>query len=631
MYYSAVPNQCLNGVSILLVEDEPHWSTPLKKALLATGAYVEHAESSHKAIRMLDKNWDVVVLDLNLENESPADGMSVLEAANARFRDRQEGDLGWYLTDPFFIVSTTNQRNKEVLNALEQGARAYVPKTAKDQASNASIVIRQIMLHVDEIRRIKNLRMLQQIKRDELQGMIIGESQAIIKLTQTITRIASTDSTVLITGETGTGKELVARSIHQQSKRANKIFTAINCAAFSESLVESELFGHEKGAFSGAICQRHGKFEYSNEGTIFLDEIGDITLNTQAKVLRVLQEKQFERVGGNESINTDVRIIAATNKNLEEMVKKGTFREDLYYRLKVIHIRTPPLRERKTDIPLLTDHFILKHSIGVGKHIEGITSEVQNWLQNHPWPGNVRELTNTIERAVVLTKGHMITLDCLSIDSSGFNTSNTSTEVVLQRFLTADPVKKTTSIEDDQAVMMAIRDMLTLTEGGQRRLPRIDEDEDSRQLVLKALVFLCDRNRWKTTKIANEFKSLGGWDTANKRTIGNWIILGRQLMAALDCKKCDFNSQDDLSEQVSRIIECLRVNSEEFVQVEIKKDDSEAGHLCEAIYKSFQRLSDESEQLVPELFDIFTELSPDSDLSERVKHVLTAYENCGVS
>ncbi len=242
---------------------------------------------------------------------------------------------------------------------------------------------------------------------------LVGESPPVRDVLQFISKVAPTDSTVLVTGESGTGKELVARAIHQNSKRTNKPFMAVNCAALSESLLESELFGHEKGSFTGALVQKKGRLEVADGGTVFLDEIGDLTLSLQVKLLRVLQEREFERVGGTRPIKIDIRVITATNKDLEDAVARGTFRQDLYYRLNVVSLKMPALRERQRDIPLLANYFAAKYGRKCNRRITGISAEAQSRLMNYEWPGNVRELENAIERAVVLGTTDQILLEDL--------------------------------------------------------------------------------------------------------------------------------------------------------------------------------------------------------------------------
>ncbi|MDW7682421.1 MAG: sigma-54 dependent transcriptional regulator, partial [bacterium] len=246
---------------------------------------------------------------------------------------------------------------------------------------------------------------------DELFGFrnFIGVSPQIRKVYEQIKQVSQIDSTVLITGDSGTGKELVANALHYSSKRKTKPYIKVNCAALPETIIESELFGHEKGAFTSAITKRIGRFEMANGGTILLDEIGDIPISTQVKLLRVLESREFERLGGNETIKVDIRLITATNRDLKKAVEEGNFREDLYYRLNVINIQIAPLTERKEDIPVLVNHFFQKFSEQMNKHITKISKKAMKILQSYHWPGNVRELVNTIERAVVFCKGDMLT------------------------------------------------------------------------------------------------------------------------------------------------------------------------------------------------------------------------------
>lgn len=256
-----------------------------------------------------------------------------------------------------------------------------------------------------------NLR--NQLKKKYKFKNIIGDSKEIQKLFETVEKVADTDSTILILGESGTGKELFAKAIHYNSRRQVGPFITVNCAAIPSELLESELFGHEKGAFTHAIRTRIGRFELANGGTIFLDEIGDMSLSLQSKLLRVLEERQFERIGGLNPIRTDIRIIAATHHDLKKAVEEGKFREDLYYRLNVIPIEIPPLRERKTDIPLLVNHFLKQFSNDINRSIPEVDQEVMNRLSQYHWPGNVRELENVIERMVTLSSGDTITLQNL--------------------------------------------------------------------------------------------------------------------------------------------------------------------------------------------------------------------------
>jgi len=263
---------------------------------------------------------------------------------------------------------------------------------------------------------LDNARQMEQLENENrrlreginIQHSMVGESAPMRTVYRFISRVAPTDSTVLITGESGTGKELVARAIHRNSTRAGKPFVAINCAALTETLLESELFGHERGAFTGAVAQKRGKLEVADGGTVFLDEMGDLALSLQVKLLRVLQEREFERVGGTRPIHIDVRVIAATNRNLAENSKTGAFRQDLYYRLNVVSIEMPPLRDRKDDIPLLASYFAARSAERTKRQVRGISPEARACLTNYDWPGNVRELENAIERAVVLGSSEFI-------------------------------------------------------------------------------------------------------------------------------------------------------------------------------------------------------------------------------
>src|SRR5687767_4946015 len=254
----------------------------------------------------------------------------------------------------------------------------------------------------------ENIYLQQELQLDEKFGEIIGQSDAIKYVLFKITQVAPTDTTVLVTGETGTGKELVARAIHGASARKDRPLIKVNCAALSPTLIESELFGHEKGSFTGAVGRKQGRFELANGGTIFLDEIGDLPLELQVKLLRVIQESEFERIGGTKTIKVDVRIIAATNRNLKLEVDHGTFREDLWYRVNVYPITMPPLRQRKDDIPLLVEHFVNTYSKKFGKNISSVSPRTMDDLQAHSWPGNIRELANVIERAVIHTHGSVL-------------------------------------------------------------------------------------------------------------------------------------------------------------------------------------------------------------------------------
>ena len=293
---------------------------------------------------------------------------------------------------------------------------------------------------------------------------IISSSEVMEEAINMAGRAAPSKATVLITGESGTGKELIAKAIHFASPRKDKAFLAVNCAALAENLLESELFGHEKGAFTGADRQRKGRFEMANHGTLFIDEIGEIPLTTQVKLLRVLQEQTFERVGGSEPIQVDVRIVAATNRNLEELIEEGRFREDLYYRLNVVRINIPPLRKRKSDIPLLVDYFLKKYSNENNKKMTGISKEALDQLMKYDYPGNVRELENIIEQSVVLGRGDMISVRDLPMTVRGMRSESKKT----------DPFGEGTFIERVEAFEKALIDQaLEQAQGVQTRAAKI--------------------------------------------------------------------------------------------------------------------------------------------------------------
>jgi formate hydrogenlyase transcriptional activator len=263
----------------------------------------------------------------------------------------------------------------------------------------------------EERMRNENLALREQIDQAFMFEEIVGSSPALQAVLSSIVKVAPTDSTVLITGETGTGKELIARAIHKHSQRSGQAFISVNCASIPSSLIASELFGHEKGAFTGAVQRRQGRFELAHSGTIFLDEVGDLPLETQVTLLRVLQERQFERVGGNRTLTTDVRIIAATNRDLNAAIAAGTFRSDLFYRLNVFPIEVPPLRKRKEDIPMLVEYFVKRYAEKAGKQIREIDTNTLELCQSYPWPGNIRELQNIIERSVILASGDTFSIE----------------------------------------------------------------------------------------------------------------------------------------------------------------------------------------------------------------------------
>ena len=371
---------------ILIVDDEANARTALAELLRDEGYAVDTAADGFKALPKLEELApDVVVTDLKMP------GLSGLELMD-KVRER----------DPecVVIVMTAFGAIETAVQAMRQGAADYLTKPVNIE--ELTLVLKR------ELER-KRLRaeagqLRQRLSERHRISNIIGSSPAMQQVFDTVLQVAPSRASVLITGESGTGKELIAAAIHEHSPRAKKPFIKLHCAALAESLLESELFGHERGSFTGAVGRREGRFEQADGGTLFLDEIGEISPSTQVKLLRFLQEHEFERVGGNQTIKVDVRVIAATNRDLLQRVKEGQFREDLYYRLNVVSLEMPPLRARPSDIPQLAAHFLAKYAAENGKAIEGFSDDALARLANYEWPGNVRELENAIERAVVVCR-----------------------------------------------------------------------------------------------------------------------------------------------------------------------------------------------------------------------------------
>ncbi|PYM06748.1 MAG: Fis family transcriptional regulator [Candidatus Rokuibacteriota bacterium] len=358
------------GEHILIVDDEP--------AIQST-------------LRVAEETPDLVFLDIWM---SGMDGLETLEKIK-RVR-----------SDATVVMISGHGTIETAVKATKLGAYDFIEKPLS--LEKTLLTATRALEHARLERDNAQLR-----ERLDLEWDIVGQGAAVQALRQQIATAAPTNGRVLIHGENGSGKELVARAIHQHSTRAAEPFVEVNCAAIPEELIESELFGHEKGAFTGAVARRRGKFELANGGTLFLDEIGDMTLKTQAKVLRALEEQAFERVGGKDTIKVDVRVIAASNKNLPELIERGGFRDDLFYRLNVIPIEVPPLHERKEDIPLLINHFIGRFAAENGKRVKTISVEALAYFQCYDWPGNVRELRNMVERLVIMTPGAIIGTDDL--------------------------------------------------------------------------------------------------------------------------------------------------------------------------------------------------------------------------
>ena len=380
---------------ILVIDDDPAILDVIAEILKTNDYVVVTAPNGKSGITKLEgDSFDLVLTDLIMPDIS---GMDILSYVTEN------------LPKTLCIILTGYGTISSSVEAMKKGAFDYISKP---------ITSNELLLVVEKTFKFKNLEEENRLLKKELHQKynyknLIGTSRAINKIYEIIEKVADTDSTILISGASGTGKELIARAIHYNSNRNDKPLIVINCGAIPEELLESELFGHEKGAFTGAYRTRVGRFEMANGGTIFLDEIGEMSPSLQVKLLRILQEKKFERVGGTKTIHTDVRIIAATNKNLTVAINKGTFREDLYYRLNVIPIRVPTLKQRKSDILLLIDFFIKKYSKGKKAKIKGFTREAMEAMLDYDWPGNVRELENVIQRMTILCDNQTAGLDDL--------------------------------------------------------------------------------------------------------------------------------------------------------------------------------------------------------------------------
>jgi DNA-binding NtrC family response regulator len=388
----------LDGSTILVADDEPSIRELLRDILEAEGATIRLAASGSEALAALEQSDepDLAILDVRMP---PPDGLAVLQELRTRGSNV-----------PVLII-TAQDSSTMTIDAMQRGAYDYLAKPF--DTNEIVLTVQRALEHRRLTRRVYALE--QQVTRDP-RDILIGRSGPMQQVYKMIGRVSAADATVLITGESGTGKELVAQVLHRSSPRVDGPFVAVNCAALPETLLESELFGHEKGAFTGAMAQRKGRFEQANKGTLFLDEIGEISQATQKKLLRVLQERTIERVGGNLPIKIDVRVITATNRDLLQEVSNGNFREDLYYRLNVVNIHMPPLRERKDDILILVDHFLSRRTKGKAK--PQLTEAATEQLLAYDWPGNVRQLENTVERALVLAQGDLISTEHLRLGDS---------------------------------------------------------------------------------------------------------------------------------------------------------------------------------------------------------------------
>ncbi|MGO9620688.1 MAG: sigma-54-dependent transcriptional regulator [Desulfobaccales bacterium] len=377
-------------ISILVVDDELSIRESLSGWLQQDGYEVESAADGPAALaKTQETHFDIMLLDVKMPRMDGITVLKTLRETNA---------------DTAVVVMTAHGAIQDAVEAMKLGAHDYLLKPFD---------LEEMSLIIEKLVQVQTLAMENLILKDRVATIsrfenLVGQSPPMLQLFETIVDVAQSDASVLLTGETGTGKELVARSIHAQSPRCYGPFIAINCGAFTEHLLESELFGHEKGAFTDASYTKKGRLEMAHGGTLFLDEVGDISIKMQIDLLRVLETGEFTRVGGTVPLHSDFRVIAATHQDLQEGIRKKTFRQDLYYRLNVIHLQVPPLRERPEDIPLLAQHFLRRYATETNKKVDSISTEAMEAMRRYSWPGNVRELENALERAVVVGKGRQL-------------------------------------------------------------------------------------------------------------------------------------------------------------------------------------------------------------------------------
>ena len=379
-----------NEIRILIVDDEMIVRSSLKSWLEEDGYPIDTAASAEDALKMMQEHaYSILLLDIKMP------GMDGIELLRRVKQVNPELEV---------VMITAYATIESAVEAMKIGAFDYITKPF--EPDEVGLIIKKIITHRNLL--AENVRLKESLVASVRHGELIGESKPIRDILKTVEDVAPSEAPVLITGESGTGKELVARALHFQSKRRYMPLVVVSCGAIPESLIESELFGHEKGSFTGAQYKKKGRVERADGGTLFLDEVGELSPKTQVDLLRVLQEKEFMRVGGTKPIQSDFRIIAATNRNLQDMVRRGDFREDLYYRLNVIHVHLPALRDRPEDIPLLAEHFLKRFCLATNKRIHGFTPAALDLLKRHPWPGNIRELENAVERSVVMAKSGYI-------------------------------------------------------------------------------------------------------------------------------------------------------------------------------------------------------------------------------
>jgi DNA-binding NtrC family response regulator len=444
---------------VLVADDEPNLRRVLAAQLVRDGFEVHLAEDGEQALKALSEHHiDVVITDLRMPK---LDGMELLKRIVTEYPDIP------------VIMITAHGTVHTAVEALKRGAFDYVTKPF-DRAEFQAVV--------SKAARTRELAGQLYIGGDTERGRyrLIGESPAMHKVYQIIDRAADTPSTVLITGESGTGKELIARALHENSSRKDRAFIRVNCAALPPELIESELFGYEKGAFTGAVTSKPGRFELADTGTLFLDEIGEIPVSMQVKLLRAIQESEFERVGGVRTIRVDVRLIAATNRALLDEIQAGRFREDLYYRLNVVHVDLPPLRERRTDIPLLIEHFLVRFNARLKKNVTGVEPAALELLLGHDWRGNIRELENCMERCLLFCDGDRISAGDLPPALHSMTGSSPPNAAAQEEF---KPSSASAQEEDfEQEVVEDLGD-----EGGLKEAVREATQRIERELILRAL------------------------------------------------------------------------------------------------------------------------------------------------
>lgn len=431
--------QSQTGIWILIVDDEEDTLDACTQALTKEGYSIDTANRPQEALENIGaKDYQVVLADIKMPG---MDGIELLQRIKK-------------INPQIEVIMITGYATIETaVRSMREGAYDYLPKPFTPEE------LRMLVKKALEKQRlvIENRDLRERLRINKEERVLLGESQEMREVDRLINKIAKTNSTVMILGETGTGKELVAEELHKRSHRSHKPMITVNCAAIPAELLESELFGHEKGAFTGAMRSRKGSFELAHGSTLFLDEIGYMSLDLQVKLLRALQEREIKPVGSEKSISVDVRIIAATNKDLKEAIKKGEFREELYYRLNVVPVFLPPLRERKEDIPLLANHFLKKYNNEVKKKIQGFSEEAMTLLLNYSWPGNVRELENVVERAVILAEGDSIEPESFNQllerdrENRGFQKRTAKNSTQLESFPSLERVERNYILEVLQA------------------------------------------------------------------------------------------------------------------------------------------------------------------------------------